>query len=55
MTAVMVDVDIKDFSADEWNRLAGGLSGFSLMQCWEWGEAKVRVRTWLKAIPNPGP
>ena len=46
MTAVMVDVDVKDFSADEWNRLAGGLSGFSLMQCWEWGEAKARTGPW---------
>ncbi len=46
MIAVMVDVDIKDFSAEEWNRLAGGLTGFSLTQCWEWGEAKVRTGPW---------
>ena len=46
MTAIMVNVDIRDFSAEDWNRLAGGLSGFSLMQCWEWGEAKARTGAW---------
>ena len=46
MTAIMVDVDIRDFSAEDWNRLACGLSGFNLMQCWEWGEAKARTGAW---------
>ena len=44
MTAV--DVDVRDFAGEEWNRLAGGLSGFSLMQCWAWGEAKARTGPW---------
>ena len=44
MTAV--DVYVRDFGREEWNWLAGGLSGFSLMQCWEWGEAKAGTGPW---------
>jgi hypothetical protein len=46
MTALKVDVEVGDYAAEEWNRLAGALSGFNLMQCWEWGEAKASTGAW---------
>ncbi len=44
MTAL--DVDVRDFAREEWNQLAGPMAGFSLMQCWEWGEAKAGTGPW---------
>ena len=42
----MVDLALRDFDREEWDSLAAGFAGFSLMQCWAYGEAKARTGPW---------
>ena len=42
----MVDAVLTDFPAEEWSRLTETASGFSFVQCWEYGEAKARTGSW---------
>ncbi len=36
----------QDFTAPDWARRVEGAGGLSLMQCWEYGEAKARTGPW---------
>ena len=42
----MVDAVLTDSPAEEWSRLTETASGFSFVQCWEYGEAKARTGSW---------
>jgi lipid II:glycine glycyltransferase (peptidoglycan interpeptide bridge formation enzyme) len=42
----MVRMEIRDFEQDEWNGIISTLDAPSLMQTWEFGEAKVRTGPW---------
>ena len=42
----MVRMEIKDFGQDEWNAIVSDIDDFSLMQTWEFGEAKARPGQW---------
>lgn len=34
---------VKDFTQDDWSRLVEGFEDLSLMQCWEYAEAKTQT------------
>ena len=42
----MVRMEIRDFGQDEWNDIVSGIDSLSLMQTWEFGEAKTRTGPW---------
>ena len=46
MLAPLLRLRIIDAGAPEWSRLVGGFEGLSLMQCWEYGEAKRATGPW---------
>ena len=46
MTQIMVRMEIRDFGQDEWNDIVSTLDALSLMQTWEFGEAKVGTGRW---------
>ena len=46
MIGRMVEFAIRDIRRDEWTCLGAGFTDLSLMQCWEYGEAKARTGAW---------
>ncbi len=42
----MLRLEINPVGQEEWTRLASGFSGLSLMQSWEYAEAKARTGPW---------
>jgi lipid II:glycine glycyltransferase (peptidoglycan interpeptide bridge formation enzyme) len=42
----MIRMEIKDFGQDEWNDIVSGIDALSLMQTWEFGEAKALTGPW---------
>ena len=42
----MVHIETREFSQEEWNEIASGFRDLSLMQTWEYGEAKVQTGPW---------
>ena len=42
----MIRMEIKDFGQDEWNAIVSDIDDLSLMQTWEFGEAKARTGQW---------
>ena len=42
----MIDFAVRDMGRDEWTRLAWEFADLSLMQCWEYAEAKARTGRW---------
>ena len=46
MIGRMVEFAVRDIPRDEWRRLGAGFAERSLMQCWEYGEAKARTGAW---------
>ncbi|MGA1823463.1 MAG: lipid II:glycine glycyltransferase FemX [bacterium] len=42
----MIRMEIKDFGQDEWNDIVSDLDDLSLMQTWEFGEAKALTGPW---------
>jgi len=42
----MVCIEIRNFGQDEWNDIVSGLDDLSLMQAWEFGEAKAEAGQW---------
>ncbi len=46
MIGGMIDFAFTGMGRDEWTRLAGEFADLSLMQCWEYAEAKARMGRW---------
>lgn len=42
----MIRMEINDFGQDEWNDIVSDIDDLSLMQTWEFGEAKARTGQW---------
>ena len=42
----MVHMEIRDFGQDEWDDIVSDIDAFSLMQTWEFGEAKALTGPW---------
>lgn len=42
----MVRMETRDFGQDEWNDMVSIFDDFSLMQTWEFGEAKAKIGPW---------
>ncbi len=42
----MIRMEIRDFGQDEWNDVVSDIDALSLMQTWEFGEAKARTGQW---------
>jgi lipid II:glycine glycyltransferase (peptidoglycan interpeptide bridge formation enzyme) len=42
----MIRMEIRDFGQDEWNDIISGINDLSLMQTWEFGEAKDLTGSW---------
>ena len=42
----MVNMKIRDFGQEEWNDVVSAFDDLSLMQTWEYGEAKAKIGPW---------
>jgi lipid II:glycine glycyltransferase (peptidoglycan interpeptide bridge formation enzyme) len=42
----MVRMEVREFGQDEWDDIVSGIDSLSLMQTWEFGEAKARTGQW---------
>jgi len=43
---IMIHMEIRDFGQDEWNDIVSDIDALSLMQTWEFGEAKALTGPW---------
>lgn len=42
----MVHIELREFGQDEWNGIVSSMDALSLMQTWEFGEAKAKTGNW---------